>query len=29
MDVKPFVPYTVLTFDDKGVTAVFAQHDKA
>jgi hypothetical protein len=29
MDVKPFVPYTVLTFDEKGVTAVFAQHDKA
>jgi hypothetical protein len=29
MDVKPFVPYTVLSFDEKGVTTVFAQHDKA
>jgi hypothetical protein len=28
MDVKPFVPYAVLTFDAKGATAVFAQHDK-
>ncbi len=28
MDLKPFQPYTVLTFDGKGATTVFAQHDK-
>jgi len=29
MDVKPFQPYTVLSFDAKGKTAVFAEHKKA
>jgi len=29
MDVKPFVPYTVLTFNAAGKTTVFAKHDKA
>ena len=29
MDMEPFQPYTVLTFDEKGVTTVFAKHDKA
>ncbi len=29
MDLMPFRPYTVLTFDANGKTAVFAQHDKA
>ena len=29
MDIKPFQPYTVLTFDAKGATTVFAKHDKA
>ena len=29
MDVKPFQPYTVLTFDAAGKTAVFAAHTKA
>jgi hypothetical protein len=29
MDMKPFVPYTVLSFTDRGVTAVFAKHEKA
>ena len=29
MDVKPFQPYTVLTFDSTGKTTVFAKHDKA
>ena len=28
MDQKPFRPYTVLTFDAKGATTVFAVHDK-
>jgi hypothetical protein len=28
MDITPFRPYTVLTFDANGKTAVFAQHDK-
>ena len=28
MDLKPFQPYTVLTFDRAGKTAVFAQHDR-
>ena len=26
MDVKPFQPYTVLSFDTKGTTTVWAQH---
>jgi hypothetical protein len=29
MDATPFVPYTVLSFDEKGATAVFAKHDRA
>ena len=29
MDVMPFQPFTVLTFDDKGVTAMFKAHAKA
>ena len=29
MDLTPFRPYTVLTFDASGRTAVFAQHDRA
>jgi len=29
MDLKPFQPYTVLSFDRSGKTAVFAKHDKA
>ena len=29
MDMKPFQPFTVLTFDAKGTTTVFAKHDKA
>lgn len=29
MDVTPFQPYTVLTFDAQGKTAVYARHDKA
>jgi hypothetical protein len=29
MDMTPFRPYTVFTFDALGVTTVFAQHDKA
>jgi hypothetical protein len=29
MDTTPFRPYTVLTFDAKGATTVFAQHNKA
>lgn len=29
MDSKPFVPYTVLSFDLKGTTAVFAEHRTA
>ena len=28
MDVKPFQPYTVLTFDAKGQTTVWAKHTK-
>lgn len=28
MDVMPFRPYTVLTFDAKGTTTVYARHDK-
>ena len=28
MDVMPFQPYTVLSFDDTGKTAVYARHDK-
>jgi len=28
MDVKPFQPFTVLTFDAKGQTTVFAKHTK-
>lgn len=28
MDLLPFQPYTVLTFDANGKTAVFARHDK-
>ncbi len=28
MDIRPFQPYTVLTFDAKGLTTVFAKHDK-
>jgi hypothetical protein len=28
MDMTPFVPYTVLTFDAKGGTAEFAKHSK-
>jgi hypothetical protein len=28
MDVMPFQPYTVLTFDEKGATTVFAKHDR-
>ncbi|HEX5217338.1 MAG TPA: DUF411 domain-containing protein [Vicinamibacterales bacterium] len=29
MDLTPFEPYTVLTFDAAGKTAIFARHDKA
>jgi hypothetical protein len=29
MDIKPFQPYTVLSFDRSGKTTVFAKHDKA
>jgi hypothetical protein len=29
MDVTPFQPYTVLSFDRSGKTTVFAKHDKA
>jgi hypothetical protein len=29
MDIKPFQPYTVLAFDAKGATTVFAKHDKS
>ena len=29
MDMKPFQPYTVLSFDAQGKTAVYAKHDKA
>ena len=29
MDLTPFQPYTVLTFDASGKTAVYARHDKA
>lgn len=29
MDLEPFQPYTVLTFDAKGATTVFARHEKA
>jgi hypothetical protein len=29
MDLTPFQPYTVLSFDKQGNTKVFAQHDKA
>ena len=29
MDLTPFQPYTVLTFDAKGTTAVYARHTKA
>ena len=29
MDVMPFQPYSVLTFDEQGRTTVFARHDKA
>ncbi len=29
MDLKPFQPYVVLTFDAQGRTAEFARHDKA
>jgi hypothetical protein len=29
MDLKPFQPYTVLTFDRAGKTTVFARHDRA
>ncbi len=29
MDVKPFQPYDVLSFDDAGKTAVFAKHTTA
>ena len=29
MDLTPFQPYTVLSFDAQGKTTVFAQHDKA
>jgi len=29
MDMQPFQPYTVLTFDEGGNTGVFAQHDRA
>ena len=29
MDTKPFQPYTVLSFDDKGNTAIFAKHTAA
>lgn len=28
MDLKPFQPYTVLTFDENGKTTVFAKHDR-
>ncbi len=28
MDMMPFRPYTVLTFDALGVTSVFTQHDR-
>jgi hypothetical protein len=28
MDVMPFQPYTVLTFDAQGKTTVYARHDK-
>jgi hypothetical protein len=29
MDVKPFQPYTVLAFDARGKTTVYAKHDRA
>lgn len=29
MDMQPFQPFTVLTFDADGKTSVFAEHDKA
>ncbi|MEO7190124.1 MAG: DUF411 domain-containing protein [Vicinamibacterales bacterium] len=29
MDAKPFEPYTVLAFDSKGTTTVYAKHEKA
>jgi hypothetical protein len=29
MDMKPFVPYTVLTFDATGRTTIFAKHERA
>ncbi len=29
MDLKPFQPYDVLTFDKNGKTTLFARHDKA
>ena len=29
MDMKPFQPYTVLSFDAQGKTAVYAKHDQA
>ncbi len=29
MDVTPFQPYTVLSFDRQGKTTVFARHDRA
>jgi hypothetical protein len=29
MDMKPFVPYTVLTFDATGGTSIFAKHDRS
>ncbi len=29
MDMKPFKPYTVLSFNKTGQTTVFAKHDKA
>ena len=28
MDMQPFQPYTVLTFDEKGATTVFMKHTK-
>ena len=28
MDVEPFQPYTVLSFDERGNTTTFAVHDK-
>jgi len=29
MDLTPFEPYTVLSFDAAGKTTIFARHDKA